>query len=441
MPTIPPKLGLCLAVCCTVLPAQTLPVQTPSAPQGSITLTLQDAMQRARQYSQQVYAANIAALLAREDTIQAKAALLPNAEFNSGFIYTQPNGTPSGVFVPNDGPHIYTELLNVHAEVYNAGKRADYRRAIATEAVARAKADIASRGLVATVTQDYYGMAVAQRKIVNAQVSLREAQEFLDITQKQEQGGEAAKVDVIKAQLQVQQRERDLQEAQVALEKARIGFGVILFPNYGQAFTVTDDLESTPQLPQYPQIQSLAGKNSPDIRAAQATVQQQSLAISSARAAYLPTLTFDYFFGLQANTLAIHSPEGFNQIGSSVVANLVVPIWNWGATKSKVRQAQLELQQAKNDLSLAQRTLLSNMESFYAEAQVATAQLASLRSSMTLSVENLRLTRLRYTAGESTAQEVVDAQTGLVQARNALDDGLVRYRVALANLQTLTGAF
>ena len=58
-----------------------------------------------------------------------------------------------------------------------------------------------------------------------------------------------------------------------------------------------------------------------------------------------------------------------------------------------------------------------------------------------LSAESLRLTRLRYQAGEATALEVVDAQTTLVQARNAYDDGLVRYRLAMANLQTLTGVF
>ena len=42
-------------------------------------------------------------------------------------------------------------------------------------------------------------------------------------------------------------------------------------------------------------------------------------------------------------------------------------------------------------------------------------------------------------AGDATVLEVVDAQTTLIQARNAYDDGLVRYRVALAALQTLTG--
>jgi outer membrane protein TolC len=430
MQSILPIMGL--ALCCQGAFAQT-PVP--------ISLTLQDAMQRARQYSQQVYSANIAALLAHEDTVQAKAALLPTAEAQSGFIYTQPNGTASGIFVPNDGPRVYTEQLDLHGDIYNPGKRAEYRRTMAAEAVAKAKKDLAERGLVATVTQNFYGMAVAQRKVANAQASLREARDFQDLSEKQERGGEAAKVDVVKAKLQVQQRERDLQDAQATLDKARIGFAVILFPNYGQAFTVNDDLDSSPKLPAYSEIQTMAGKNSPDIRAAEATVQQQTFAITSARANYLPTLSVDYYYGLQANQLAIHDPEGHNLLGSSVSAQLNIPIWNWGINRSKVKQAELELLQAKNDLSLTQRTLLSEMESYFLEAQVATSQIGSLHDSLDLSVENLRLTRLRYTAGESSAQEVVDAQTTLVEARNAYDDGLVRYRLALANLQTLTGAF
>lgn len=58
-----------------------------------------------------------------------------------------------------------------------------------------------------------------------------------------------------------------------------------------------------------------------------------------------------------------------------------------------------------------------------------------------LANESLRLTVLRYEGGESTALEVVDAQSTLATARNALDDGLVRYRIAVANLQSLTGNF
>jgi outer membrane protein TolC len=93
------------------------------------------------------------------------------------------------------------------------------------------------------------------------------------------------------------------------------------------------------------------------------------------------------------------------------------------------------------DLSFTQRQLLANLDTFYKEAEVANSQLASLAHSADLASESLKLTLLRYRAGEVTVLEVVDAQTTLVQARNAYDDGLVRYRVAVVELQTLTGNF
>jgi outer membrane protein TolC len=58
-----------------------------------------------------------------------------------------------------------------------------------------------------------------------------------------------------------------------------------------------------------------------------------------------------------------------------------------------------------------------------------------------LAAESLRLTLLRYTAGEASALEVVDAQTTAGQARNGYQDGLLRYRAAYGNLQALTGSF
>jgi outer membrane protein TolC len=75
------------------------------------------------------------------------------------------------------------------------------------------------------------------------------------------------------------------------------------------------------------------------------------------------------------------------------------------------------------------------------EATAAQAQLNSLKRSLDLATESLRLTDLRYEAGESTVLEVVDAQSTLAQARNAYDDGLSRYRIAVATIQTLTGNY
>ena len=63
----------------------------------------------------------------------------------------------------------------------------------------------------------------------------------------------------------------------------------------------------------------------------------------------------------------------------------------------------------------------------------------SLDDSVATATESLRLTRLRYTAGEATVFEVVDAQTSLVTTELAREDGITRYQTALANLKLLTG--
>ena len=93
------------------------------------------------------------------------------------------------------------------------------------------------------------------------------------------------------------------------------------------------------------------------------------------------------------------------------------------------------------ELTLAQRQTISELYSFYNEAQTAKAAVDTLRETANLASEELRLTTLRYQAGQASALEVVDAQNTLSQARNAYDDAQARFRLALAQLQTLTGSF
>ena len=416
-------LALTLFVALSLVAQQPSPPAEPAPSASPVILTFAEALQRARQYGIDLQTANIAALLAREDRIQAKAALLPQTQQVDEFIYTQPNHTPSGVFVPNDGPHVYYVYAQAHEDLSFA-RRAEYRRAQAAEALAQAKADLAARGLFATLTQDYYGLAIAQRKLANAQQSLADARTFQDITQKQERGGEAAHADVVKAQLQTQQRERDVADAQLAIEKARLTLAVLLFPDFQQNFRVVDDLEQAAPLDSFEEIQRQAQAKSPELHIAQAAIRQEAADVSAARAAYLPAPFLDYYYGIQANQIAHYNREHDDNIGSVVDVGVNIPLWTWGAAQSKVRQAQLRQQQANLELSLTQRQLLANLNSFYAEARLARSQLDSLRSSLALAMESLRLTNLRYLAGEATALEVVDAQNTLAAARNALDDGL-----------------
>jgi outer membrane protein TolC len=440
----------------------TLP-QTPAAAPSSapLTLTLQDALQRAKANSPQFQAAVTALGVALGDKVQARANMLPNINYTMGDIYTEPSrvktasgalvpvptttGTPF-IFIANNGVHEYI-AQGVVSQNLSGGMIADYRRTAALEAVARARQEIAARGLVVTVVHAYYGYLVAQRKYATEQQAFAEAERFFGITQKLEKGGEVAHSDVIKAQIQFQGQQRDLQQAELEMNRSHLELAVLLFPDFNENFTVVDDMGQPAPIPTFEEVQAAGTRNNPDLRAAIFAVRAATQEVSAAWWEMLPSLSFEYFYGIDANQFATYGPfqsdlgGRVRNIGYSAAGTLNLPIWNWGANWSKVKQAKLQHRQAQVELSAAQRQLLADLRSFYDELRVAHEQLETLTQTAELAAESLRLTNMRYQAGESTVLEVVDAQNTLTLARNAYDDGQLRYRTAQANVQTLTGIF
>ena len=413
-------------------------------------LSLKDALALAEKNDQALRVAAGDAASAREDALQTKAARYPTLTGRSEYLGTQGNGTlPSGRFVTNDGVHVYREWGVVHQDLSpGVLARTAVRRADAAEALSRAKVEIARRGLAAAVTRTFYTLAVAQRKYATAQVSLEQAQKALEISRNLERGREVAHSDVVRSQLQENGQQQAVQEARFAMDNARLDLAVMLYQDFRDDFTIVDDLESPPALPSLDNAQEMAARNNPTLAAALLALRAASLDVKLARQAYLPTLTVDAAYGIEANALALHSTVAANKeagplpnLGYFVTASLNIPLWDWGVRHSKVKQSEIARHEAAADLSLAQRTAVRNLRGFYNEAQTARRQIELLQRSVDLASEGLRLSTLRYQAGEATIIDLVDAQTGFLQSRNAFDDGLLRYRLAIGNLQTLTGTF
>jgi outer membrane protein TolC len=411
--------------------------QAPATTPAPLRLTLEDALARARKNSTQFQAAQTDAAIARQDSYQAAAALLPSVTYNNQAIYTQVNRGVT-TFIANNAGHEYVSQANVHESI-DLASISGFRRASAASALAKARAEIASRGLVVTVVQSYYSFAAARLKLEAAKRNADEGESFLKLTKELENGGEAAHSDVIKAELQMQDRHRQLLEAQLGLLNARLDFAVLIFPDFNDNFELAEDLHAGVPLPTLAEVQQRAARDNPDVRAALAAVQQAGHEVTGARGGYLPSLSLDYWYGIDAAQFAVNAPNGVSNLGSAAAVTLNIPIWNWGATQSRIKQAELRHAQAQRELSLAQRKLLAEIKSLYAEADTALNELSGLSRGAELSGEGLRLTTLRYKGGEATVLEVVDAQSTFAQANAAYQDGAVRYRVALANLQTLTG--
>jgi outer membrane protein len=412
-------------------------------------LTLEQAISLATT-SDPAYAASAAARgSAKLDRSITRSSMLPSVVYHNQYLYTQPNGLkflyseggapqPLPIFIANNAIHEYTsqaevtENLNVAGFIAlsRAGKLADK---------ADADLEISRRDLVVRVVSGYFGVIAAMGRLQVVDRSTSEARAFANLTRKLEAGREVAHADVIKSDLGVQQSERELSDVRLAADKAKLDLATLLFPDPRVDYSLADATAPVPILPAQQDVEAAAAKYNPDVRSALEAARAANEDVTAARAAYLPLLSFNYTYGIDAAQFAVNSPEHAHNLGYSAYVNLDIPVWDWFATHDRVKQGELRRQTAETVLTAAQRRLIADLQEFYDEAKVAHDQLVSLMASVQTAQESLRLTKLKYSTGEATALEVVDAQRTLTAAELANVDGMVRYRVALANLQTLTG--
>ena len=430
------------------LVAQSLAATSASISTTATQISLDQAVHLAETNEPAFTAALAQGRLARLDRSVAIASLLPSVTYHNQYLFTQGNGStdrigqtttsPPPRFIANNAVHEYASEGIVN-ETIGVQQFSAVAAANAHAAQAAAEAEIARRGLFSAVVALYYGVAAAETKLAVVQRSKDDADHFLNITHQREQAREAAHADVVKAELQQQQRVRDVQDATLAASTARLELAVLLFPDPRTPFQT--EPAAPPALPDRSVIDVDASKNNPEMMRALAALHASEADVTTARAAYLPDLGLNVTYGIDAPQFAINGPNATRNLGYSASATLDIPIWDWLSTDHKVKQSEIRRNIARVALSATQRRLIANLSELYDGAVAARDQLSSLDASVTTAQESLRLTELRYTGGEGSVLEVVDAQNSLLAAEVARADGAVRYQLALANLQTLTGRF
>jgi outer membrane protein TolC len=443
--------GLLLIAAGTAIFSQQAPIANqpagtgPTAGAPPVVITLDEAIHRAQTIDGNFVSAAAGNRISRLDRSIARNGLLPSAVYLNQYLYSQGNGvaTPGGSaeqpprFIANNGVREYMSAGSV-TEVVGLAGIAGVRRADAAAAMAAAELEVARRGLVAAVTGLYYSSIAADHKLAVAERARQEAMDFSKLTGQREDAREAAHADVVKAQLQQQQRQRELQDAVVAAEKARLELGVLLFSDPRTPYSLQADAAPAPLAPR-PDIEQAAAKNNPELKSALASLKVSNADVLAARAAYLPDLGLNVTYGIDAPQFAVNGPDGVHNLGYSASVTLDIPVWDWFSTQHRVKQSEIRRDVTKAALTATQRQLIARLDEAYSEAAAARYQLASLEASVSTASESLRLTKLRYNGGDATVLEVVDAQSSFVMAENAVEDGRVRYETARADLQTLTG--
>ncbi|HEX3230492.1 MAG TPA: TolC family protein [Pyrinomonadaceae bacterium] len=422
----------------------------PPAPKVATTqsiqtsITLEEALRLADTQASTYQTAILNERIAAEDVKQARAALLPKVSAPLGYIYTSPaQGLPPGEprapsFIASDAIGAYEALANVSGDLDIAGKlRATLQKNRALLAAAHAGTEVAKRALAQAVIESYYGLALAIAQSRAAEGNLTASQEFERITSMLLNAGEVAAVDLTRAQLQTLSRRDELERARVNEEVAAGSLRVLIGYDFTRPLSTADLALALPDASEYQQFKVDDVSRRPEFTQFEQQLRAARHEITIARADRLPGLSYSINGGFDTDSL--RAPRLKEHSGVSAAIRLDIPIFDWGASRSKERQARLQVQVAENERKIAERGFTQQFYAARAQAANAAARIALAREGVVKAQDNVTASIARYRAGEAQIVEVTEAQTTLVTQRSALYQAISDYQLALARLKQATG--
>jgi outer membrane protein TolC len=432
-------------------PASPLPLQSPSlpvqVPPSSIKpLTLDEAIKLALSQASTFEQAGFNERIAAEDVRQARAAFLPQIVAAPNVIYTspaigvgrQPGTPPTPSFLGANAITEYQGLINVSGELDTAGRlRAALRRNLALLEAARAGTEVARRNLVGVTEEAYYGLALAAERRVAAEQNVAAAAEFERTIALQVSGGEAAPVDQVRARLQTTVRRDELEQARAAEAVAADSLRVLIGYDFTQPLSTTELLLDVPEPGEVERYTADAIARRPEFQQFEAARRAALEDIKAARAERRPQLTYSVSGGFISDSL--RPPNIKEHTGISASVGVSIPLFDWGARSSRIRQAELRARVAASARIVAERTLAQSFFSARAQAITAAARIRLASTSITDAEQNLVASLARYRAGEAQLIEVTDAQNTLIAQRTALYQAIFDYQVARTRLRQATG--
>jgi outer membrane protein, heavy metal efflux system len=284
--------------------------------------------------------------------------------------------------------------------------------------------------IAAQTSQAYDALLVAERHHENLSDAKVLAQDFLKQTEARLAAGTVARLDVVKAKVDLAQAENDLIANERALATARAALDRLLGRAPGAPVEATDALDVPPPLPALEALIQQAATSRPE---AQIVSEQQRGAHAATR------LAKQFWFPDLSLTLSRNYTAG-DPDAYSTALSATLPLFFWQHQKGQVAEAkhrELELQATERDV-LAQVEL--DVRTAYAAADTAERQALYLRDELLPEAEEAyRIASTSYKLGGSSALDLLDAKRTLLDAQSQLADALGAANDARADLERAVG--
>lgn len=400
-------------------------------------LGLEDCIRLALAARSPVTAARQQTEIAALEVDRARAALRPQAYVTGAFAQTSEVTEGSNVprFVALNGHREYLSVATATQEIDTSGRlRAARERARAGQAASAASLRVAERDARRAVAGSYFRALLARHLAAAAREGLLESQAFEARTRLLLAGGEAARADVVKAQVQTSFLEQSVAAADLDSELALHELLAHWTTDVTAAVRLRDDLDQP--LPPPPPAEASSPepfRARPELVRSSAERDGLLADAKRVRAERLPQASAVFQYGIDSLRF------DWADHGYALFVNLDIPIFDWSKSRKAAQQLELQAQQRDATREVETRGFSREYQDALSRVRLVHAQLATCRAQVSLSEENLRLARVRYDGGEGLALDVVGAQAQLVQARDNNYTTIARYLESLLDLRVASG--
>lgn len=405
-----------------------------------LRLSLREAIERGLRYNLGIATSEQATRLAASARLQALSLLLPSINGRVSETSQQVNlkafgfggfpGVPDIV-----GPFsVFDARAALTQSIFNFAAIAGYSGVRQQERAARYSFESTRDAVVLAVTSLYLQAQSAVARVSTAEAQVKVAQAALDQARNMNRAGVVAGIDVLRAQVELQNEQSVVINSRAQLDRARLDLGRAIGLLGGQRIELTSDVPyAQPPVLSIEDALSRAISTRPDYQAALATEAAAAALKRAARMERLPSAA------VAANYGAI-GPSPVNAHGTYTAGvALDFPIFDGGRIRADVERADAELQQRRAETSNLRGVVDYEVRTAFLDLNAARDRVELAQSTVKLAEQQLTQARDRFQAGVTNNLEVVQAQAAVVGANESLISSLFAYNVAKASLARAVG--
>lgn len=409
--------------------------------------TLQDCIDYALQQNITIQQNRLQAVSAEIDVRNAKNDFLPSVSGSvSQNLSYRPNAQTSMMVMGSEVKTSNSKTsyngsygLNANWTVFN-GKRINTLKQQKLNSEA-ADLDVAQseNNIIQQITQIYIQILYAAEsiKVNEANLSVSEANALRG--KQLFEAGSSSKADYAQLESQVSQDKYQLVNSQAQLQSYKLQLKQLLEIEGEEEMNLflpqlNDDDVLIP-LPSKADIYNAALAMRPEIQSSKLDVEAADLNIKVAKAGYLPTVS------MSGNISSSNMKNGGNfgtqlsdNWNNSVSVSVSIPIFDKGQTKSQIQKARIQKQNSELSLQSQQKTLYSNIEGLWLDANTAQQQYIAAKAQLSSAQTSFDLVQEQFNLGMKNTVELLREQTTLLNAQNSL---LQAKYMAIMNQQLL----